>query len=473
MAAYLSRIGYSVADLDRLNIVHVAGTKGKGSTCAFVASILLQHFRGRQRAGGSSSVTPMHVGLFTSPHLVAVRERIRVDGIPLSEDDFARYFFEVWDRLDAWQPSTPPSVAATPSSVAASQASVVDTSSTVSTQTPPMATPTSVATNGETEVVDMEPPPGSKPTYARFLTLLSWHVYLSIASSTPSTSTSTVVASNHNHPLASNIVCVYETGIGGEYDSTNLPRRPLATGISSLGIDHVATLGATLPEIAWHKAGIMKAGSPAFTVQQPEEAMAVLRQRADELGGTSASVHLQVVDGDSGILSGVHIRPDASFQRKNAALAVALADAALKQLDPGYEGLPADGADGTSQLPRAFIDGLEQVKWRGRCEVKVDVARPNVVWHLDGAHTADSLRMAGRWFGEECARRESGNSGDVSTIRALVFNQQGRPEAATIFLERLFKAVKSKGPDGRRPFDVVVFCTNVTYATGYKKGEFR
>jgi folylpolyglutamate synthase/dihydropteroate synthase len=40
-------------------------------------------------------------GLYTSPHLVAVRERIRVDGHPLSEEEFTKYFFEVWDKLEA------------------------------------------------------------------------------------------------------------------------------------------------------------------------------------------------------------------------------------------------------------------------------------------------------------------------------------------------------------------------------------
>lgn len=39
-------------------------------------------------------------GLYTSPHLVAVRERIRINGIPLSEEEFAMYFFQVWDKLD-------------------------------------------------------------------------------------------------------------------------------------------------------------------------------------------------------------------------------------------------------------------------------------------------------------------------------------------------------------------------------------
>jgi folylpolyglutamate synthase len=41
------------------------------------------------------------IGLYTSPHMVAVRERIRIDGAPLPEDEFAGYFFEIWDKLIA------------------------------------------------------------------------------------------------------------------------------------------------------------------------------------------------------------------------------------------------------------------------------------------------------------------------------------------------------------------------------------
>lgn len=56
------------SDLNRLNIVHVAGTKGKGTTCAYVNSILQSY--------NQSTGTPRKIGLYTSPHLVAVRERI-------------------------------------------------------------------------------------------------------------------------------------------------------------------------------------------------------------------------------------------------------------------------------------------------------------------------------------------------------------------------------------------------------------
>jgi folylpolyglutamate synthase len=44
-----------------------------------------------------------YVGLYTSPHLVAVRERIRINGVPISEELFAKFFFEVWDRLEESQ----------------------------------------------------------------------------------------------------------------------------------------------------------------------------------------------------------------------------------------------------------------------------------------------------------------------------------------------------------------------------------
>lgn len=59
--------------------------------------------------------------------------------------------------------------------------------------------------------------------------------------------------------LASNVdVTILEVGVGGTYDSTNIVPKPLVTGITSLGIDHIHVLGKTLPEIAWHKGGIFK-----------------------------------------------------------------------------------------------------------------------------------------------------------------------------------------------------------------------
>ncbi len=61
---------------DQFRSVHIAGTKGKGSTCAMIASML--------QASGYK------VGLYTSPHLVDIRERIAINGVMISQPDFAR-----------------------------------------------------------------------------------------------------------------------------------------------------------------------------------------------------------------------------------------------------------------------------------------------------------------------------------------------------------------------------------------------
>ncbi|CAM0152822.1 unnamed protein product [Urochloa decumbens] len=69
----------------QLKVIHVAGTKGKGSTCTFAESIL--------RSCG------FRTGLFTSPHLIDVRERFRLDGLDISEEKFIRYFWWCWNKL--------------------------------------------------------------------------------------------------------------------------------------------------------------------------------------------------------------------------------------------------------------------------------------------------------------------------------------------------------------------------------------
>lgn len=89
---------------ERLKFLHVAGTNGKGSVCAMLDSVL--------REGGVRS------GLFTSPHLVEFRERIRVDGVEIPEEaaaegltllrdasstwDHQPTFFEITAALAAW-----------------------------------------------------------------------------------------------------------------------------------------------------------------------------------------------------------------------------------------------------------------------------------------------------------------------------------------------------------------------------------
>ncbi|KAH8819073.1 putative tetrahydrofolylpolyglutamate synthase [Xylogone sp. PMI_703] len=91
MRPWLDQMGHSPADIARLNPIHVAGTKGKGSTCAFIESFL--------RAHGQRTGFPKKTGLYTSPHLMFPEERIRLNFMPISQDLFTKYFFEVHDAL--------------------------------------------------------------------------------------------------------------------------------------------------------------------------------------------------------------------------------------------------------------------------------------------------------------------------------------------------------------------------------------
>ena len=77
-------------DLGRARVIHVAGTNGKGSVCAMIDSILrAQKYR---------------TGLFTSPHLVTFRERIRVNGEMISEDAVANGLTTIRDLVRSWNP---------------------------------------------------------------------------------------------------------------------------------------------------------------------------------------------------------------------------------------------------------------------------------------------------------------------------------------------------------------------------------
>jgi len=77
-------------DLRGSRVIHVAGTNGKGSVCAMIDSIL--------RANG------YRTGLFTSPHLVTFRERIRVNGEMISEDAVASGLTAIRDLIRDWDP---------------------------------------------------------------------------------------------------------------------------------------------------------------------------------------------------------------------------------------------------------------------------------------------------------------------------------------------------------------------------------
>src|ERR671922_1799873 len=78
-------------------------------------------------------------------------------------------------------------------------------------------------------------------------------------------------------------ILLLETGLGGEFDATNVIDAPLASIITPISFDHMQFLGNSLAQIAQAKAGILKQGRPAIVAQQPPEASAVIEARAAAL----------------------------------------------------------------------------------------------------------------------------------------------------------------------------------------------
>lgn len=357
MNEWVRRIGYSPAIFDKFRPIHVTGTKGKGSVCAFVQSILLQH----KKAG--------RIGLYTSPHLKSVRERIMIDGSPISEEKFAQYFFEVYERLE-------------------------------NTSSDPSRFPRMLA--------------AAKPMYFRFLTLVSFHAF---------------IEEKVDH-------AIYEVGMGGEYDATNVFVQPSVCAVTSLGLDHTAVLGNTVEEIAWNKSGIFKPGAPAYTIDdQPPGAMNVLKERAQEKKVSKfeiVSVHPQI----EGLTMGLR----GKFQEKNATLACYLAAESL--------GITIDNS---TPLPETFKSGLLNATWPGRCQI---IDKASTKWFLDGAHTAESLHAAAEWFSETV---------DKSKPVTLVFNQQKRDNVEELLLG-LHKALTQFGIYPAKAY----FTTNQSFDRGFQ-----
>lgn len=252
MEEYLRRLGYTPDDLNRLNVVHITGTKGKGSASAFVERIFRE---GMKEVGLLHAVSDVDhatveeeeaalrggIGLYTSPHLCAVRERIRVNGRPLPERLFAKYFFEVWDKL---------------------------TNAVHNSDGKPSSIPLKAVATSATGDVSPLPMP-TYPVYFRFLTLLAFHVFLKLDVR----------------------LTVLEVGVGGTYDSTNLVPRPLIAGVTALGLDHQILLGNTIEEIARNKGGIYKAGVKALSIEQENgKGEQQLREMAEERGAVSFEI---------------------------------------------------------------------------------------------------------------------------------------------------------------------------------------
>ncbi|HEV9629185.1 TPA: bifunctional folylpolyglutamate synthase/dihydrofolate synthase [Streptococcus pneumoniae] len=184
-------------------------------------------------------------------------------------------------------------------------------------------------------------------------------------------------------------VAIMEVGMGGLLDSTNICQ-PILTGITTIGLDHVALLGNTLEAIAEQKAGIIKQGIPLVTGRIAPEALAVIDRIAEEKDaprlayGTDYQVRHQesvvtgeVFDYTSAVRQG---RFQTSllglYQIENAGMAIALLDTFCQE-------------DGRELASNDFLgQALEETSWPGRLEI---VSRDPLMI-LDGAHNPHAIK---------------------------------------------------------------------------------
>lgn len=292
MESALERLGHPER---RCKFIHVAGTNGKGSTSAMIASVL-------QAAGYKT-------GLFISPFIQNWNERVQVDGKPISEQQFLH-----------WANHLKPVI--------------------------------------EQMIADGEEPPSE----FEFWTLLAI-CYFAL----------------DECPW----FIVWETGLGGRLDSTNVVY-PLVSVLTEIGLDHKEYLGNTISEIAYEKAGIIKSGVPVVCGSLQKEAVEVFRKVAGEKNSRiyvnqvdfQAKAVEQSANGQTINFSNIYRTLEnlplslvGSHQVQNAATALMALEVLRQQYATVIEDLH-------------FQKGLEMVRWPGRLEKVLE--HPTIL--LDGAH---------------------------------------------------------------------------------------
>ncbi|MGH9727314.1 MAG: bifunctional folylpolyglutamate synthase/dihydrofolate synthase [Candidatus Acidiferrales bacterium] len=295
---------------------HIAGTNGKGSTAAMLESIL--------RAAGFST------GLFISPHLERINERIQFDGQPISDDAFAAEFTRVQAAIET------------------------------------------LLASGQL---------ASHPTYFECVTAMAFNAFA-------------------RRPVD---FAVYEVGMGGRLDSTNILQPEVAV-ITQVDLDHENFLGHSIAEIAAEKAGIIKPGGWVVSAADRPEARAVIARRAAELDARLVEIdtdwRIEILSAAAGrhrvTVTPVHsarsltldIPLPGRFQVRNALAAVTAARLLAAR------GFPVSDA--------AITRGIQSVKWPGRLEQLSDA--PAIF--LDGAHNPAAAReLAAFWETHLTGRR--------------------------------------------------------------------
>ena len=348
--------------------VHIAGTNGKGSTAAMLDSIL--------RTAGLTT------GLYTSPHLERINERIRVSGQDISDADFAVTFHHILACIEELLASG--ALPAHPTYFECLTAMAFDhfAHGCHSERSPaPQGTgrseeslrPSSAHCHSESAAADEE-------------------------SAFPSPSPRTPVD-----------FVVFEVGMGGRLDSTNIVTPEVAV-ITQIDFDHENYLGHSIEEIAAEKAGIIKRNAFVVSAAENPAACAVIARRAAEMNARLVELdtawRLEDVRSDfgcfrarafaSGSSAGLDLAPHlpGRFQLRNALTAAATARLLA---DRGICVPDGSAGRGFSITNSAIERGIASAVWPGRLERLQD--RPALF--LDGTHNPAGARELLRFWQEE------------------------------------------------------------------------
>ena len=291
MHAILDEIGNPQ---EGLKAIHVAGSKGKGSTCAITAYIL-------REAG-------YKVGLYTSPHLVDLKERIRIlDQKPETKSQQLDVFGGMIEEKDL------------------------------------------------SELIDEVRPVAEKYRDHRTLGKASFFEIL------------TACAFLYLKKKQVDAV-VLETGLGGRLDATNVIL-PKVCAITNISLEHTDKLGNSLGSIAFEKAGIIKGQGIAVSANQEKEVIDVIRkvcrERNTELYEVGKDIRYSIIDsGEKGQVFALE-GPGYSYrnlklsliglhQVENASVAIGM----LKLIDKDFNIGEA-----------SIMQGLKEASWPGRLEI--------------------------------------------------------------------------------------------------------
>eukprot|EP00980_Cylindrotheca_fusiformis_P007553 scaffold1567_cov102-Cylindrotheca_fusiformis.AAC.4 len=325
-------------------MIHITGTKGKGSTACFCESIL--------RANGYST------GLFTSPHLIDIRERIRWNGRPIHPSIFGRAYWKIRnDLLEQHQ-----------------------------------------HTSGQLNEAGLPTLPG----YFRMLTIMAYYIF--------------------EHMLEVDVLIIEVGMGGrydatNFWDVS--PDCQVVAGVTKLDLDHTRILGNTVERIAWEKGGIFaidKIGpniSPKDTSDEEVKAKKTTTMTSSNalpcfiLDSNTPSV-IRVFQSCANIEGGgrpLHLVDSTGSQLKNELNGQVLGLAGQHQYGNATLAIELCNAIVPTNDRLKTLQGVQTATWPGRCQILQQ--HQGWTYLLDGAHTLDSITATVEFFSMNAKEEES------------------------------------------------------------------